>query len=524
MPYSEPPEPYSTNSSPASEHQSDIALARYRTTSYAVSHTTGTGNLSAATQKDSRRVPATATDHDRYVYDMNNKPGIRIRIDRLCLQSLRMNFVAGLFLSVLVTIMSPATATDPYDPSIMAPLPITAETVVARATENGILTPDEFVDIRDPHVGKLLVGRPDREDGSGTAISVIVFDQPSGPPQIQIIITAPWENLTPRIELAASIVSELVSLPTYLPPPPPTEIEPEPMSPMATWLYGRMYEAWLGWPGLEQRQVRVRDGIALIFEGTPPENWSITLTMNQNYRNEPWPETWNTNEPPEITQARDLILAGEYGAAAALLFPLAADDNPQAAVLMGDMYRFGRLGPPEIKAATDWYLVAGRYRHAYAIWSIAALVTEAWGRFFISNLKAPLIVSSARAGSANAFFVLAGTSPGVNYVRPEGVTAADQYLQAARWDHLAAQHEIAGRYANGEGLERDPVEALAWALVARNNTPPGRDYIFSRQFADNLARGLTDDEIMQAETRARQLLAPPPVWPYAHQDDETTEH
>ena len=78
----------------------------------------------------------------------------------------------------------------------------------------------------------------------------------------------------------------------------------------------------------------------------------------------------------------------------------------------------------------------------------------------------------------------------MNYVRPEGVTAADQILQAARWGLLAAQHDIASRYAEGNGVAANPVGAYAWALVALENTGPGADYIFSRQLLDELGNKL----------------------------------
>ena len=393
------------------------------------------------------------------------------------------------------------------------PLPVAAGTIVDAAVASGLIDRGDFEEIDDPHVGPLLVGRPATADDPARTFSIIIFEGEDGPQQIQFVMAAPWGGLEERLELAGAIAAELVTLPSSLPPAPPVEAGTGDLSPMASWLYSLFYESWLGWPGSERRQVRSRDGIAIIMEGTPPENWSMTLVVDRDYPDSTWPGSWSDADPPAVAEARRLIRRGEYRAARDLLLPLAEAGNPSAALLMGDMSRFGRLDAPHVETATDWYLVAARYRHPRAIWSIAAILSENWGTFFISNLKGQLLPKAEAAGSADALYILGQTMAGVNYVRPDGVTAADQILLAAKWGLLAAQNAIARRYAGGDGVDADPVEAYAWALVALENTGPGADYIYSRQLLDDLGAGLDDAEIAEARERASTLVIGPPAWP-----------
>lgn len=392
-------------------------------------------------------------------------------------------------------------------------LEVSSTDVIHAAVAGGLIGTADFEAIDDPHVGPLLVGRPEASDDPARTFSIIMFEGESGLTQIQFVMTAPWEGLDARLELAADIAGLVVTLPPSLPPMPPMEAGPVSLTPMASWLYSLFYESWLGWPGSGKRLVRVRDGVAVIMEGTPPETWIMTLAVDRDFPDTTWPGEWSGSDAPGVTEARQLIRQGEYQAARSLLEPLAEDGDPQAALLMGDMSRFGRIGMPHIQDATDWYLVAARHRHPRAIWSLAAMLTEGWGTFFINNLKGQLIARAEAAGSADALLVLGRTTPGVNYVRPPGVSASDQILKAARWGLLAAQHDIADRYARGDGIPADAIEACAWAIVALENTDPGAEYLFSRQLLADLSSGLDDAGLAEARERAMNLVTGPPAWP-----------
>tara|TARA_B100000676_G_scaffold310530_1_gene377417 strand:- start:7819 stop:9198 length:1380 start_codon:yes stop_codon:yes gene_type:complete len=390
-------------------------------------------------------------------------------------------------------------------------LPVDGQIVIDTVASSDLFSAEGFVEIDDPYIGPVVVGQSD----TGSAISVILIPGDQGLDQVQIIMTQPWSDLAARVELVASLASLMIG-------PPPVFTEPlaedetlASLSPMAKWVYGLMTEAWLGWPGSEQRLVRVRDGVSFAVEGVPPDIWGITITPDWGYGDQTWPGPYVELDPPGVTEARMLIREGRYDEVEAVLLPLAEAEVPQAAKLMGDMYRFGRLAIPNQQTAADWYLIGGRFKEPASIWSLAAMGSEGWGVFFVSNFKAPLIVRASEAGSADAMFVLAGTNASVNYVRPEGVTVFDQTIDAARWGLLGAQQDIALLYATGDGVEGDPVEAYAWALVALSNTGPGLDYIRSHQFAQDLRKGLSDDQIAEAEERSIVIAPGPPAWPPA---------
>ncbi len=391
-------------------------------------------------------------------------------------------------------------------------LPVTSDAVIHAAVTSRLIDAADFDAIDDPHVGPLLVGRPERPDDPARTFSIIMSEDGPELAQMQFVMSAPWKGLDARLELAARIASLVVTLPSSLPPMPPMEAGPVSLTPMASWLYSLFYESWLGWPGSAKRLVRVREGVAVIIEGTPPETWIMTLAVDRDFPDTTWPGVWSGSDAPGVTEARLLIRQGEYRKARDLLEPLAEDGDPQAALLMGDMVRFGRIGIPHIEHATDWYLVAARHRHPRAIWSLASILTEGWGTFFINNLKGQLLAQAEAAGSADALLVLGNTTPGVNYVRPPGVSASDQILTAARWGLLAAQHDMARRYSEGDGVAADAIEACAWAMVALENTGPGANYLYSRQLLSDLASRLDDAGLALARERSMDLVTGPPAW------------
>jgi hypothetical protein len=403
-----------------------------------------------------------------------------------------------------------------------AVLPFGNEAVIDVVSKSGLVGEAAFEAIDDPYVGPLLVGRAEEGDEDGSAVSLILFQGEDGPTQVQILLTAPWHDLPQRVELAADIV-ELAIAPPPVFAPTPAEPALAEMSQTARWLYGLMTESWLGWPGSDQRLVRVRDGVAIIVEGVPPDIWGITLVMDDGQPDNTWPGAYSEAAAPGVMEGRELIRAGEYQQAYDVLLPLAESEQPQAATLLGDMYRYGRLQIPSMERAADWYLIGGRFRYPPAVWALASMSNEGWGVFFVSNFKVPLIVQAAEAGSADALYLLSGTDTSVNYVRPEGVTATDQVLTAAQWGLLAAQQDIALRYATANGVEGDAVEAYAWALVALAATGPGLDDIRSHQLEHDLKKGLTDEELAQAQARAAELVTGPPAWPVETAEDVVSE-
>jgi TPR repeat protein len=271
-----------------------------------------------------------------------------------------------------------------------------------------------------------------------------------------------------------------------------------------------MLESWNGWPGSPQRVVRTLGDVALIIEGVPPDIWGVTIVADDGYGDWTWPGFSPDSDSAEVAAARLAIRQGDYAAAMALLEAAGARDEAAAGALLGDMYRFGRLGAIDQQAAANWYLVAGRHQYGPGIYGLATMSQEGWGILFMNSLRLPLIVDAAEAGMADALYLLSGQENGVFYTRPPGVTAFDQVKMTAEWGLLAAQLDLAERYARGDGVEPDPMLAYAWAVAALENTDPGLDNIRSHQLAADLRNGLSGAQIAEAKRIAETLVTGPP--------------
>jgi hypothetical protein len=254
----------------------------------------------------------------------------------------------------------------------------------------------------------------------------------------------------------------------------------------------------------------VVDDIAVIVEGIPPDVWGITIVPDDGYTDWTWPGHGASEDSEQVAQARLAIRHGDYAAAMDLLEEPAKAEDPAAAALMGDMYRLARLGVIDNETAADWYLVAGRFRYAPAVYSLATASDEGWGMLTLNGVRMPLLVDAAELGEPDAIYILSGQDNGIFYVRSEDLTKFDQAQMAATWGLLAAQLHVAARYAAGDGTAPDPVLAYAWASLALANVEPGLDYIRAHQLAVDLKEGLTPDQIAEAERLTETLVTGPP--------------
>ena len=386
----------------------------------------------------------------------------------------------------------------------LAPLPIDADAAIAAATATGLLSPDDFEAVNDPHAGALQVGRPPEE--SGAAVSLLLFEGEDGLEQIQLILSKPWGDLVDKAELAGALLRPLVSVPD---PNPVLAATPRfaGMSREAQWVLGLLSESWAGWPGSPERQVRVLDGIAVIAEGKPPDTWVLTIAVDAAYADVNWPGPDPQGESDVLRQAREALRAGRYQEVHDLLRPNGVPDDPAALTMLGDLYRFARLGQTNQQTATDYYLRAGRTQYPEAVYALAVMTDAGMGVLTLDGLRFPLLETAAENGSADALFVLSAAQEGVFYQRPEGVSPIDQVMQAARLGLLPAQVDLANRFARGEGVDADPVAAYAWALVALDNTDPGIDWIRSRQFVDEMSQGLSGKQRADAHAMAAGIIA-----------------
>jgi TPR repeat protein len=388
------------------------------------------------------------------------------------------------------------------------PLGINAAQAIAAATGNGLLSPGDFQPVDDPYVGPLVVGRmaPPAEGATPeAALSVVLYGGGDDVEQIQVNMTPPWKGLADEAELIGSI---LRALKLDLPDPPSAVASNArfgKLSREAQWTIGLLSEAWAGWPGTPSRQVRVRDGVALIFEGTPPDDWVVTIVRDKGYADVNWPGPDPQGEVDAVRQARLLIRQGDYQQAHDLLHVTALQDDPAAQTLLGDMWRFARIGHTDQQIATNFYLRAGRTKYPEAVYELATMSNSGYGVLTLDGIRLPLLDTAAQKGNADALFMLSAQKDNVFYMRPQGVTPFDQAHAAGLMGLLAAQVDVANRYARGDGVGADPVEAYAWALLAVSDTDPGIDWIRNRKLADDLKQKLDADQVAEAQRRAKVL-------------------
>lgn len=391
-------------------------------------------------------------------------------------------------------------------------LPLSPDAIADLLSQAGMVSQERFEEVDDRYVGPLLIGGrgdPGEEDLEGRGMSVVIYPgENGGTAQIQFILIPPWGNLGSRVDAIADIVTNVAG-PT--PQGPPFSADDDPvraaMTPGGQWLYGVMLESWLGWPGTPQRVVRAVGAAAVIIEGVPPEIWGITIVPDVGYPDWTWPGISPETDSQEVADARLAIRRGDYAGAMDLLEIAAERDEAAAGALLGDMYRMARLGSADHDTASDWYLVGGRHGYGPAIYGLAMMAKDGWGIVPMNNLRLPLVEDAMEAGMADAVYVLSSQPNGVFYMRPEGVSQFDQVHQAGRWGLLAAQLDLAERYATGNGVDADPVLAYAWASVALANTDPGLDYIRAHQLEADLGNGLSDEQIAEAQVLAQDLVS-----------------
>ncbi len=383
-------------------------------------------------------------------------------------------------------------------------LPFTTEQAIAAATASGLLDAADFRAVDDPYVGPIVVGSPSGDDAA--AVSVLLIGGGDHPEQVQVVLQKPWGDLSAKLTLAG----DMLALVGPMPDPNPTMADSQTMAALpraAQWAAGFLSEAWAGWPGSTARQVRVIDGVTVIAEGYPPDYWVMTLAPDRGYADATWPGPDPAADVPAVAQARLAIRAGDYQAAHALLYDPSLEDDAAAQTLLGDLHRYGRLGKANQQLASNYYLRAGRVKYPSAVYALATMTSDGYGVLTLDALRYPLLIIAAENDSADALFMLSDKEEGVFYQRPEGVGPVDQVRQAAVLGLLAAQVDLANRYARGDGVDADPVAAYAWALVAVENTDPGVDWIRSRQVADEYSQALSGKQRADAHEMANRLLA-----------------
>jgi hypothetical protein len=114
---------------------------------------------------------------------------------------------------------------------------------------------------------------------------------------------------------------------------------------------------------------------------------------------------------------------------------------------------------------------------------------------------------SAERGDAEAQFdmgylyYMAGKDPAIVGIPQSYKLAAEWYEKAARQGHSRAQYNMAVLHLQGEGVERDPVEAYAWLLLSSAN-----GHAPSLVLIDELNKVLNEKQVATARLRSDNLI------------------
>jgi len=160
----------------------------------------------------------------------------------------------------------------------------------------------------------------------------------------------------------------------------------------------------------------------------------------------------------------------DYANAHGLLLPLAEAGNADAQTLIGFMYRTGLLGMADYDQAAVWFEAAVEQQHPDALFNLGLM-------YFQHELE----LTDGRA---------------TRYAFSEAAFA--RFNDAAKLGHADAQLYLGHMYAEGMGVERDPIEAYKWYQIAawqRNS--------LATSARDSLSANLSSDQLHEAKESAR---------------------
>ncbi|GGK38778.1 tetratricopeptide repeat protein [Salinarimonas ramus] len=150
-----------------------------------------------------------------------------------------------------------------------------------------------------------------------------------------------------------------------------------------------------------------------------------------------------------------------------------APDDAAAMTLLGELYAQGLGIPQDVARAADWYRLAAREGDPNALFALAMIEIEGATGEADPEAGRALLEQAAEAGHPRAAYNLAlllfGSEAEADLAR-----AADLVRRAAEAEIPTAQHALGVLYAEGRGLEENPIAAAAWfARSARNGDVPG---------------------------------------------------
>lgn len=203
-----------------------------------------------------------------------------------------------------------------------------------------------------------------------------------------------------------------------------------------------------------------------------------------------------------VTEAFQLIDAGDYVKARAIVEPLAESGDREARHMLGYLEQFGLGGPKNIqhaielyfqsaiagnadaefalgelaftgdgvvrdyKRAADWFGRAAAQKHSGAEARLGQMYAEGLGVPKDYNVAVSLLEAAAEADDAGAQYLLGNAFFAGAGIAQDYRKAADYYQRAAEQGHPDAQYNLALLYGSEVLGASDPRETYRWMLAA----------------------------------------------------------
>ena len=175
--------------------------------------------------------------------------------------------------------------------------------------------------------------------------------------------------------------------------------------------------------------------------------------------------------------------------------------------VLGQVYERGLGVEADLKAAAQWYELAGRNGYERAQNALGRLLIRGLGVPQNPRLGAQWVREAASRGYPQAQFNLGFMHEQGLGVPQNPIAAANWYRRAAQQGHARAQFNLAAHFAAGVGLPENRIQAYKWLLLAE--TPQGVDSNAGPQLgirAESLRRQL-QAQMTPAEIDKAQRLA-----------------
>lgn len=195
----------------------------------------------------------------------------------------------------------------------------------------------------------------------------------------------------------------------------------------------------------------------------------------------------------------------DYPRTLELVRPLVEQGDPRAQSLLGVMYDHGSGVPKDPIRATELYTEAARQGFAEA-------------QFYLGQRsKDPAEAAAWYLKAAQQGFMQAQNRLAAFYefgsrgVPRNEVQAAYWWDQSAERGDREAQSRLGEMYAQGRGVQSDPVQALMWLDLAQGG--PGPNHVIyerpenPRTRRDALAAALTPEQVAEGDRRAYRWIA-----------------